>query len=125
MSAINLEYRNEIVFLLHFFKHARTFFNQLWRYDLDVFDASPYMENSDKTLGMLGLFVVIRTFLHVFIELEVSGHWPWEVAAGKADTSNGSMPTNLNAPSADKYHSKGDINNHRVNRGAGRNGKRP
>jgi uncharacterized membrane protein len=33
-----------------------------------------------KTLGMLGVLVVIRTFLHIFIEMELSGHWPWQEA---------------------------------------------
>lgn len=33
---------------------------------------------SFETLGMLGLLVIIRTFLHFFLELEVSGHWPWQ-----------------------------------------------
>jgi uncharacterized membrane protein len=33
---------------------------------------------SFETLGMLGLLVIIRTFLYFFLELEVSGHWPWQ-----------------------------------------------
>ncbi len=36
----------------------------------------------DKTLaslGMLGLLVVIRTFLSFALELEVTGRWPWQV----------------------------------------------
>jgi uncharacterized membrane protein len=36
------------------------------------------LELSFETLGMLGLLVLIRTFLHFFLELEVSGHWPWQ-----------------------------------------------
>jgi uncharacterized membrane protein len=36
------------------------------------------LELSFETLGMLGLLVIIRTFLHFFLELEVSGHWPWQ-----------------------------------------------
>jgi uncharacterized membrane protein len=33
---------------------------------------------SFETLGMLGLLVLIRTFLHFALELEVSGRWPWQ-----------------------------------------------
>lgn len=36
------------------------------------------LELSFETLGMLGLLILIRTFLHFFLELEVSGHWPWQ-----------------------------------------------
>jgi uncharacterized membrane protein len=31
-----------------------------------------------ETLGMLALLVLIRTFLHFVLELEVSGRWPWQ-----------------------------------------------
>lgn len=31
-----------------------------------------------ETLGMLGLLVLIRTFLHFVLELEVTGRWPWQ-----------------------------------------------
>lgn len=31
-------------------------------------------------LGLLALIVAIRTFLSVVLELEVSGHWPWQRA---------------------------------------------
>jgi uncharacterized membrane protein len=36
------------------------------------------MELSFETLGMLGLLLLIRTFLHFVLELEVSGRWPWQ-----------------------------------------------
>ena len=36
------------------------------------------LELSFETLGMLGLLVLIRTFLHFVLELEVTGHWPWQ-----------------------------------------------
>lgn len=36
------------------------------------------LEFSFDSLAMLGMLVVIRTFLHVFIEVEVTGHWPWQ-----------------------------------------------
>lgn len=38
-----------------------------------------------ETLGMLGLLLVIRTFLHWILELEVSGRWPWQHGAPAAE----------------------------------------
>ena len=42
-----------------------------------------------ETLGMLGLLMIIRTFLHLILELEVSGHWPWQRHAQAAATQGG------------------------------------
>ena len=36
------------------------------------------LELSFEALGMLGLLVLIRTFLHVILEMEITGHWPWQ-----------------------------------------------
>jgi uncharacterized membrane protein len=36
------------------------------------------VEMSLESLGMLGLLVLIRTFLSVALELEVTGRWPWQ-----------------------------------------------
>lgn len=36
------------------------------------------LDLSFEALGMLGLLVLIRTFLHFVLELEVSGRWPWQ-----------------------------------------------
>ena len=33
-----------------------------------------------ESLGMLGLLVLIRTFLHFVLELEVTGRWPWQAS---------------------------------------------
>jgi uncharacterized membrane protein len=43
------------------------------------------LELSFETLGMLGLLVLIRTFLHFILELEVSGRWPWQAARSASD----------------------------------------
>ena len=32
---------------------------------------------SFTALGALGLIVLIRTFLSISLEVEISGHWPW------------------------------------------------
>ena len=40
------------------------------------------LDLSFEALGMLGLLVVIRTFLHFVLELEVTGRWPWQGAQG-------------------------------------------
>ncbi|RJR36538.1 MAG: DUF1622 domain-containing protein [Deltaproteobacteria bacterium] len=41
-----------------------------------------------KDLGILGLLVLIRTFLSFALEVEINGKWPWEggEAAGKPDS---------------------------------------
>jgi uncharacterized membrane protein len=33
---------------------------------------------SFESLGMLGLLIVIRTFLSIEIEMELEGRWPWQ-----------------------------------------------
>ena len=40
-----------------------------------------------ETLGVLGLLVLIRTFLHFVLELEVTGRWPWQGAGESAGAS--------------------------------------
>jgi uncharacterized membrane protein len=36
------------------------------------------IEQSLKSLGLLVGLVIVRTFLHVIIEMELTGHWPWQ-----------------------------------------------
>lgn len=52
------------------------------------------LDFSFEALGMLGLLVLIRTFLHFVLELEVSGHWPWQSrsAAGCDSGQQGDEP---------------------------------
>jgi uncharacterized membrane protein len=38
------------------------------------------LEPNFTNLGVLGLLVLIRTFLSWTLELEVTGHWPWQPA---------------------------------------------
>ena len=38
------------------------------------------VESTLESLTMLGLLVLIRTFLSYSLEVEVSGHWPWQAA---------------------------------------------
>jgi uncharacterized membrane protein len=33
---------------------------------------------SFHSLGLLAGLVLIRTFLHLIIEMELTGHWPWQ-----------------------------------------------
>ena len=42
------------------------------------------LDLSFEALGMLGLLVLIRTFLHFILELEISGRWPWQGAHGSS-----------------------------------------
>ena len=43
------------------------------------------LDLSFETLGMLGLLLLIRTFLHFILELEITGRWPWQEAHGSGD----------------------------------------
>lgn len=36
------------------------------------------VELTFKTLGILAVVVLIRTFLSFTLEVELSGHWPWQ-----------------------------------------------
>jgi uncharacterized membrane protein len=40
---------------------------------------------SFRSLGLLGGLVLIRTFLHLMIEMELTGHWPWQHGAPAAE----------------------------------------
>jgi uncharacterized membrane protein len=40
-----------------------------------------------ESLGMLGLLMLIRTFLHFVLELEVTGRWPWQPRTRAPDDS--------------------------------------
>ena len=31
-----------------------------------------------RSIGVLGLIVLIRTFLSFSLEVEIKGHWPWQ-----------------------------------------------
>ena len=50
---------------------------------------TPSLEN----LAILGLIVLIRTFLSFSLEVEIEGRWPWQRAA--ADADEGSQPKAL------------------------------
>jgi len=39
-----------------------------------------------ETVGILGLIVLIRTFLSFTLELEITGRWPWQREPGQAAT---------------------------------------
>lgn len=36
------------------------------------------VEPSFRNLGVLGVIVLIRTFLSFSLEVEIEGHWPWQ-----------------------------------------------
>jgi uncharacterized membrane protein len=36
-----------------------------------------------ESLGLLGLIVLIRTFLSFSLEVEINGHWPWQGSGWK------------------------------------------
>ncbi|NDJ75245.1 MAG: DUF1622 domain-containing protein [Chloroflexi bacterium] len=41
------------------------------------------LEPSFDSLGVLGLLVIIRTFLSWTLVLEIEGHWPWQGGEGR------------------------------------------
>jgi uncharacterized membrane protein len=43
------------------------------------------LDLSFENLGMLGLLLLIRTFLHFTLEREITGRWPWQEAHGSND----------------------------------------
>jgi uncharacterized membrane protein len=45
------------------------------------------IEPTFRSVGVLGVIVLIRTFLSFTLEVEITGHWPWEgpVAPAAAD----------------------------------------
>jgi uncharacterized membrane protein len=40
------------------------------------------VEPSFRSVGVLGLIVVVRTFLSFTLEVEVTGRWPWQPRSG-------------------------------------------
>lgn len=42
------------------------------------------VEPTFQSLGVLGLIVVIRTFLSFSLEVELEGHWPWQASAQRS-----------------------------------------
>lgn len=41
------------------------------------------VEPTFRNLGVLGLVVLIRTFLSFSLEVEINGHWPWKASEEK------------------------------------------
>jgi uncharacterized membrane protein len=44
---------------------------------------------SFQSLGVLGLIVLIRTFLSFSLEIEIEGHWPWQRREVRAEEGGG------------------------------------
>lgn len=43
-----------------------------------------------ESLGVLGLLILIRTFLSIEMEMEIDGHWPWQRAKqGSGERASG------------------------------------
>jgi uncharacterized membrane protein len=52
------------------------------------------VEPSVENVGVLGLIVLIRTFLSFSLEVEIDGTWPWR----RADISRASVPRESSEP---------------------------
>ena len=82
-----------IIYLFHFFKNQWTLGETLHRYkqilgralllSLEILVAADVIRTvvlgpNLTNVTVLGLLVVIRTFLSWSISVEMEGHWPWE-----------------------------------------------
>jgi uncharacterized membrane protein len=47
------------------------------------------VEPSYRSVGVLGLIVLIRTFLSFTLEVEIAGRWPWQARVLPAGTATG------------------------------------
>jgi uncharacterized membrane protein len=47
------------------------------------------VQPSVENVAVLGLIILIRTFLSFSLEIELEGRWPWARASGGAPTSDG------------------------------------
>lgn len=57
------------------------------------------VEPTLQNLAVLGLIVLIRTFLSISLEVEIDGQWPWRKGGRKQETFRGrSAPTDAEAP---------------------------
>jgi uncharacterized membrane protein len=45
-----------------------------------------------RTIGILGLIVLIRTFLSFSLEVEINGHWPWHESRFKQSSDEKPEP---------------------------------
>jgi uncharacterized membrane protein len=45
------------------------------------------MQPSFHNFGVLGLLILIRTFLSFTLEVEIDGHWPWEASRNREASS--------------------------------------
>jgi len=75
-----------------YYQEYRSSFGKAILLGLEFFVASDIVNTvavglTFKDLGMLGLLVVIRTFLSFALEVEINGQWPWKggAAAGKGN----------------------------------------
>ena len=75
-----------------YYQEYRSSFGKAILLGLEFFVASDIVNTvavglTFKDLGMLGLLVVIRTFLSFALEVEINGQWPWKGggAAGKGN----------------------------------------
>ncbi|MDD2901920.1 MAG: DUF1622 domain-containing protein [Syntrophales bacterium] len=70
-----------------YYQEYRSSFGKAILLGLEFFVASDIVNTvavglTFKDLGMLGLLVVIRTFLSFALEVEINGQWPWKGGEG-------------------------------------------
>ncbi len=55
----------------------------------DIIRTVAIEEPSFESIGVLGLIILVRTFLSWALELELSGCWPWQQRRRSAEASEG------------------------------------
>lgn len=46
------------------------------------------VEPTFKSIGVLGLIIIVRTFLSFTLEVEMNGHWPWQKSIPNSSKSD-------------------------------------
>jgi len=78
--------------LTRYYQEYRSSFGKAILLGLEFFVASDIVNTvavglTFQDLGMLGLLVLIRTFLSFALEVEITGRWPWKGEAGAGSAS--------------------------------------
>lgn len=79
--------------LARYYQEYRSSFGKAILLGLEFFVASDIVNTvavglTFQDLGMLGLLVLIRTFLSFALEVEITGRWPWKGEAGAGSASS-------------------------------------
>lgn len=60
------------------------------------------------SVGLLGLVVIIRTFLSFSLEAEIDGEWPWKRKSREYHLNRSSQSSSASQPARKNYPNRGD-----------------